>query len=127
MARQRKPRPFVTRNKFGAVPTNGYSSRLESRYADELGLRKAALNGDVLDWIEQVPIKLPGGIKYVCDFLVFKRDGSWELVETKGKSTPVFKLKMRLLSEARPDLFAKLTVLGDRQERAPKRRRKAGA
>lgn len=125
MTRPRKSRPFVTRNKFGAVPTNGYSSRLESRYADELTARKAAPDGDVVDWVEQVPIKLPGGIKYVCDFLVFKRDGSWEFVETKGKATDVFKLKMRLLAEARPDIYAKLTVVGDREERAARPRKAA--
>jgi hypothetical protein len=107
----RKPRVWKKRNKFGAVRTNGYASRLEARYAADLAERKAAPDGDVLDWVEQVPIKLPGGIKYVVDFLVFKRDGTWEMVETKGKETDVFKLKMRLMADARPDLYAKLAVV----------------
>lgn len=114
MTRRPRKRGFVTRNKFGAVKTNGYASRLEARYADELAERKAAPEGDVLAWVEQVPIKLPGGIKYVVDFVVFKRDGSWELVEVKGKATDVWKLKMRLMAEAQPELYERLIVVGDR-------------
>jgi hypothetical protein len=106
-------RPFKTvpRSKFGAQRTNGYASKREAEYARQLGLRKAATNGDVLDWLEQVGIKLPGGSRYVVDFLVFKRDGTWELVEIKGFETPEWKLKVGLLAEARPELFAKLEVL----------------
>lgn len=121
----RKSRPWVRRAKYGAVRTNGYASRLEARYADELAARKAAADGDVLAWIEQVAVKLPGGIKYVCDFLVFKRDGSWELVETKGKETETFRLKMRLMAEAQPELYAKLTVVGDRPAKRVRRRKVA--
>lgn len=107
----RKTRPWRKRTKYGAIPTRGYASKLEARYADDLAARKAAPDGDVLDWVEQVPVKLPGGTKYVVDFLVFKRDGSWEFVEVKGKPTDVWKLKMRLMAEARPDLYARLEVV----------------
>lgn len=110
----RKTRPWKKRAKYGAVKTNGYASKLESRYADDLAKRKAAADGDVLDWCEQIPIRLPGNIKFVCDFLVFKRDGSWEFVEVKGKELPTFRLKMRLMAEAHPELYARLTVVGDR-------------
>jgi hypothetical protein len=104
-------RPFrAIANKFGAVRTNGYASKREAEYAADLGLRKAALNGDVLDWLEQVPIKLPG-CKYVVDFLVLKRDGSTELVEVKGHETAAWKSKMRALAELRPELFKRLTVV----------------
>lgn len=105
------PRPFrPVANKFGAVRTNGYASKREAEYAAELALRKAATNGDVLDWLEQVPIALPG-TKYVVDFLVLKRDGSVELVEVKGHETPAWKAKMRALAELRPELFKRLVVL----------------
>jgi hypothetical protein len=112
--RASKQRPWKVRNKFGAVRTNGYASKLEARYAADLAARKAAPDGDVLAWIEQTPIKLPGGTRYVVDFLVFKRDGSWEFVEVKGKSTDVWKMKMRLMAEAHPELYSRLTVVGDR-------------
>lgn len=101
----------VPTNKFNAKRTGHYSSRREADYAHELGLRKAATNGDVLAWLEQVPIRLQGGVKYVVDFLVFKRDGSWSLVEIKGFETAQWRAKMRQLSEAHPELFARLEVL----------------
>lgn len=109
MTRPRRQRPFRVRNKFGAVPTRGYASKLEARYADELAARKAS--GEIIDWLEQVPIKLPGGIRYVVDFLVIGKGGVVSLVETKGVMTDVFKLKMRLLQEARPDLYARLEIV----------------
>jgi hypothetical protein len=102
-------RPFRI-SKFNAVRTNGYASKREAQYAAELEMRKRATNGDVLSWLEQVPIKLPG-CKYVVDFLVFKRDGSWELVEVKGAETDTWRAKVRALQETRPELFAKLVIV----------------
>lgn len=105
-------RPFnaLPTNKYGAVRTNGYASKREAEYAAELGYRKAALNGDVLDWLEQVPVKLPGA-KYVVDFMVLKRDGTVELVEVKGVETAAWRAKMRALAELRPELFKRLVVV----------------
>lgn len=103
-------KPFKSVQKYGAVRTGHYASKREADYAAELELRKRALNGDVLDWLEQVPIKLPG-TKYVVDFLVFHRDGSVSLVEVKGVETPVWKAKMRALAELRPELFKRLVVV----------------
>jgi hypothetical protein len=96
-------------NKFGAIKENGYDSKAEARYALELGIRKQAKNGDVLDWLEQVPIELSCGT-YRCDFLVFFRDGTWKLVEIKGFETDSWKLKKRALEKERPELFARLEV-----------------
>lgn len=103
-----KPFTKVT-NKYGAKHVGHYASKRESEYAAELSQLKAA--GKVRAWIEQVPIRLPGGLKFVCDFLVIKSDGSVQLVEIKGMATPAFKMKMRLLQEAQPELFALLEVL----------------
>lgn len=109
MTNSRRQRPFRPRSKFGSVPTRGYASKLEARYADELAARKAA--GEISDWLEQVPIKLPGDIKYVCDFMVIAKDGSVSFIEIKGFSTPTWKLKLKLLREFRPEIFARLEVL----------------
>lgn len=97
-------------NKFGSVRTGHYASKREAKYATELGMRKKAANGDVLDWIEQVPVRLSCG-RYVVDFLVFMRDGSWSLVEVKGFETAAWKMKMRALAEERPELFKMLEVV----------------
>lgn len=100
-----------SRGKYGAVKTAGYDSKAEYAYACDLLLRKTATNGDVLDWLEQISIKLTAGIKYRVDFLVFKRDGSWELVEVKGFETKEWQMKMKLMKEHRPELYARLRVV----------------
>lgn len=102
-------RPFQPVSKYGAKRTNGYASKRESQYADELAFLKGA--GQVSWWLEQVPIKLPGKAKYVADFLVCMADGRMRLVEIKGFETAAWKLKLRLLEEARPELFAILEVV----------------
>lgn len=103
-------RPFrPVKTKFGSRRTNGYASKRESEYAAVLQLQKQA--GEVLDWLEQVPVRLPGGSKYVADFMVIARDGSVKFVEVKGMETQVWRLKMRQLAELRPEIFARLEVV----------------
>ena len=109
LAEVRRPRRRA--HKYNAQPTNGYASKREAAYAHELAMRQLAANGDVTYWIAQVPVKLGGGNKYVCDFLVFKRDGSHEYVEVKGFETPVWRNKMRQLAAERPEIFARLKVV----------------
>jgi hypothetical protein len=102
-------RKFKSVSKYGAKRTNGYASKLEAAYAGDLAVRKQ--HGEIVDWLEQVPVKLPGGIKYVCDFMLIMADGSVKFVETKGLATPTWKLKLRLLEECRPEVFARLEVV----------------
>jgi hypothetical protein len=96
-------RPFV-RHKFGAKRTeaNGrtYDSKAEARYAERLELRKRA--GDVLFYLEQVPVRLPGKTKYVVDFVVFEASGDVRFIDVKGMETQVFKLKKRQVEELYP-------------------------
>jgi hypothetical protein len=103
-------RPFKSMNKYGAKRTNGYASKRESEYAEDLRLRKLAENGDVRYWLEQVPVKLSIG-KLTIDFLVFKRDGSHQYVEVKGKETRDFKLRMIALQNERPEIWKLLEVV----------------
>lgn len=46
-------------------------------------------------WLRQVPIHLPGGTRYVLDFLVFLRDGHVDFVDVKGRETKEFRIKKR--------------------------------
>lgn len=98
-----KPRTKVF-HKFNAKPTVNdgikFASRKESRYYNELKLRQA--NGDVLFFLRQTPIHLPGGVKYVADFQVFLSDGSVEFVDVKGVETDIFKLKKKQVEELYP-------------------------
>lgn len=92
------------RHKFNAARTavNGrsYASKAEAKYAEKLAIRKAA--GEILGWLEQVPMHLPGGNKYVLDFLVFTADGEVIPVEVKGMETQAYKIKAKLVAEAYP-------------------------
>lgn len=92
------------RHKFGAVPTKRddrtYASKAEARYADALETRKRL--GDVLFWLEQVPLRLPGGVKYVVDFVEFHADGTCHFVDVKGMVTPMFTLKKKQVEALYP-------------------------
>lgn len=102
---------FKPRAKYRAVRTNGYASKLEARYAAELEMRKRALNGDVADWLEQVPVRFACGTKYVIDFMLVHRDGMVTFVEVKGAETAAWKIKMRMLENERPEIFNRLVVV----------------
>lgn len=105
-------RPFVRSDatKYRSVRTNGFASKREAEYAAELAIRKSATNGDIADWLEQVPIRLPSG-RYVVDFMVIYRSGKVEFVEVKGFETPQWKAKMRELAATRPEIFARLSIV----------------
>ena len=100
---------FKSVNKYRNKRTGCYASKREAAYAAELGLLKLA--GKVADWCEQVPVKLPGGSKYVVDFMVIDADGQVRFVEVKGVETAVFKLKLGLLEASRPEIFARLEIV----------------
>lgn len=104
-------KPFKTRNKYGAKRTNGYASKREAEYAQDLAHRKLATNGDVAYWLEQIPVRLSIG-KLTIDFLVFMRDGSHQFIEVKGRETRDFKLRMIALQNEHPEVYAKLEVVG---------------
>lgn len=97
-------------NKYGAQKTNGYDSKREARYADELGKRRDAPNGDVSYWLEQVLVNLSIG-RYRIDFLVFMRDGSHRYIEVKGVEQRDWKLRMKALANEHPRIFERLDVV----------------
>lgn len=84
-------------HKFRAVPTEldgiKFASKAEARYYAQLKLRQAA--GEVVFFLRQTPFHLPGGVKYVCDFLVFEADGSCHVIDVKGMETATFKAKRK--------------------------------
>lgn len=82
-------------NKITTVDGIRFDSKREAQYYRELLLRKAA--GEVSYWLRQVPIHLPGGTRYVLDFLVFFVDQAKppEYVDVKGRETATFRLKRR--------------------------------
>ena len=93
----------MIKHKFKAKPTNAdgkhFASKLEHRYYEQLKLRQRA--GEVLFFLTQVPIPIPGG-KYVVDFLEFLLNGEVVFTEVKGYKTPLGELKIKAVEELYP-------------------------
>lgn len=91
-------------NKYNAVPTEvdgiRFDSKAEANYYRKLKLRVQA--GEVHYFLRQVPIHLPGGVKYVCDFVEFRADGTHHYVDVKGVITPQFRDKKKLVEALYP-------------------------
>lgn len=95
---------FFKKTKYNNVRQtyDGYSymSKLEARQAAELDLM---LKGKAIKaWEKQYKVELraPNGkllCNYYCDFRIEHNDGTFELLETKGFETDVYKLKRKLL------------------------------
>ena len=99
-ARKKKPK----RNKYNAVKTRidgiTFDSKKEARYYGELKLRVMA--GEVSHFLMQVPLILPGGVRYRLDFLEFWMDGSVHYIDAKGVQTAVFKIKKKQVEALYP-------------------------
>jgi hypothetical protein len=91
-------------HKFHAVPTEAdgikFASKAEARYYQFLKARVAA--GEVVFFLRQVPFHLPGGVKYVADFLTFDADGSCHVIDVKGMETAAFKAKRKQVEAMYP-------------------------
>ena len=77
-----------------------FDSRKEGNYYSQLKLRVKA--GEVLTFLRQVPIHLPGNTRLVVDFLEFHADGTVHWVDVKGIETEVFRLKKRQVEDLYP-------------------------
>lgn len=91
-------------SKYHAIITEAdgirFQSKREAAYYRELCCRVHA--GEVLYFLRQVPLHLNGGVKYVCDFVEFWRDGSVHYVEVKGMETATWRIKKRLVESSYP-------------------------
>ena len=76
-----------------------FDSKKEMKYYQKLKLEKEA--GEVLDIWRQIPFRFPDD-KYVCDFVVFRKDGTIDVVDVKGYRTPEYKRKVKLMKKYYP-------------------------
>ena len=94
----------MIRHKFHAQPTEcdgiKFASKAEARYYGQLKLRQSA--GEVVFFLRQVPIHLPGNIRYVLDFLVFEASGIVRCIDVKGHPTPMYLLKKKQVESLYP-------------------------
>ena len=94
----------LAKHKYRAIVTEldgiKFASKKEARYYGQLKLRVAS--GQVVFFLRQVPLHLPGGVKYVVDFQEFHADGDVHFVDVKGMETEVFKAKKRMVEAIYP-------------------------
>lgn len=92
------------RHKFNAVRTEvdgiSFSSKKEAAYYSMLLLRQKA--GEVLFFLKQVPLHLPGNVRYVVDFQEFHADGTVHFVDVKGLKTEQYKMKKKMVEAIYP-------------------------
>lgn len=91
-------------HKFHAQPTEvdgiRFQSKKEARYYGQLLLAKKA--GELLFVLRQVPFHLPGGVRYVCDFAEFWKNGEVRFVDVKGFKTAQYVSKKKMLEALYP-------------------------
>lgn len=95
-------KPPAKKSKYRAQPTmldgKRYASKREAQRAAELKVLWQAR--EIAGYAEQVEFLLPGGIRYRADFVVLKKDGAYEIEDTKGFQTKEYRLKKKLMAEA---------------------------
>jgi uncharacterized protein DUF1064 len=94
----------MIRHKFFAKATvcDGikFPSKKEAKRYTELKARQAS--GEVLFFLRQTPFHLPGGVKYVCDFMVFWTNGEITVEDVKGMKTDMYIVKKKILEASYP-------------------------
>jgi len=92
------------KHKFHAKRTerNGISfpSKMEAKYFDTLVSLKNS--GQILFFLRQVPFQLAGNTRYYADFMVFYPEGDIEIVDIKGRDTPLSILKRKQVMDLYP-------------------------
>ena len=87
-------------NQRTEVDGDVYDSKHEAQIAALLALDCKA--GYYKGMARQVPFYLPGGVKYIADFVVFHTDGRYEVIDAKSEATKnnaVYRLKKRQMRE----------------------------
>ena len=94
-------RRYTRRNKYHAVKTEyggvTYDSRLEARFAALLDQYQRA--GMIRSWTRQIPFRMPDGSIHRVDFIVFYEDGTFELIEVKGRDLAAGRLKRAVVED----------------------------
>lgn len=92
------------RHKYNATPTEvdgiRFDSKKEARYYGDLKLRQAA--GEVVMFLRQAPLHLPGGVTMRIDFLVFETGGDVRFIDTKGMVTKDWAAKKKIAEAIYP-------------------------
>lgn len=85
IARETPARPTKYGNRRVEVDGKRFDSQHEAEVYQELMLRVRA--GELKLVLRQVPFDLPGGIKYIADFVTMDHAGSIEVIDAKSEIT----------------------------------------
>lgn len=92
------------RHKFNAIASEvdgiKFPSKKEARRYAELKALKES--GEIVFFLRQVPFHLSGGVKYVCDFLIFWAGGNVSIEDVKGMKTPIYTAKKKMVEATYP-------------------------
>ena len=77
-----------------------FQSKKEKNHYEKL--KQLQQQQEVLFFLFQVPLHLPGPIRYVCDFLVFWADGTVSFEDVKGYRTDLYKAKKKIVESIYP-------------------------
>ena len=92
------------KHKFSAKPTTvdniRFQSKKESEYYKKLKILQNT--GDIIFFLRQIPLDLPGNVKYRVDFLEFHKDGTVHFVDVKGFKTQEYLLKKKIVEDLYP-------------------------
>jgi len=115
--RAEKPKKSKYRSKKAYVGGIPFDSQLEADYYSNLVLLQAA--GEIVGFCRQPRFVLEDGdasnnpIEYVSDFIVFHKDGTYQIVDTKGDfHTEIFKIKHKLFRRRYPKLVKHFKIEG---------------
>jgi Protein of unknown function (DUF1064) len=94
----------ILRHKFNAKPQECENIKFASKKELKRYLELQALKrlGEVIFFLRQTPFHLSGGVKYVCDYLVFWKDGEVTIEDVKGMRTDMYKLKKKQVEALYP-------------------------
>lgn len=92
------------RNKYGNRRTTCGGRTFDSRHEAEVYQRLAleAKGGEHCAVLCQVAFALPGGVKYIADFVTLERDGRYSVWDAKSAATArdkVYRMKKRQMKE----------------------------
>ena len=94
--------PPPKRSKYGNVKIETEDGRFDSKHEAAVyeGLKLRARAGEIKAIGRQVTFYLPGGVKYVADFVVWDAGGGMQVLDAKSQATckdKVYRLKKRLM------------------------------
>lgn len=92
------------RHKFNAIASEAdgikFPSKKEARRYLELKALKES--GEIVFFLRQVPFHLSGGVKYVCDFVIFWSGGDVTIEDVKGMKTAIYTAKKKMVEATYP-------------------------